>query len=108
MEILGEATASFASLWLRACRPIRSCACVKQGLTEGPYCISLNNEIPHKLLCDVSQKGGWGSKENVTMTLSRKKSIYESSLKDVRDRKILQTDFLRFSILLKLYLIENR
>ena len=36
-------------------------------LTIGPFGIFLNNEIPHKLLCDVSQEGGWGSQENVTV-----------------------------------------
>ena len=39
----------------------------------------LNNEIPHKLLCDISQDGGWTSHKNAQNDVSKMKLIYEFS-----------------------------
>ena len=40
-------------------RPINGCH-VQSRFTVGPLMVTifLNNEIPHKLLCDISQQGG--------------------------------------------------
>ena len=54
---------------------------MKSWFTVGPLLANIfpKNEIPHKLLCDIFQDGGWTSHKNQIKVVSRIKLIHEFS-----------------------------